>query len=155
MSNGEIIRNLLLAVIAIGTLVVFFGFDLFDGKTEWFSSSKMPKVSFAGKLGKRDIPEDQRHELARYLGRNSDLFTNVSVVASKQDSYSSGPNAQVLFEIQADLASGARLKTPTHRTTMDKLVPSIIAKLEKDAKAYRKVHGGSKGKSNNTLINSM
>ncbi|GAB7022014.1 hypothetical protein [Desulfovibrio brasiliensis] len=155
MSNGEVIRNVLLAVIAIGTLVVFFGFDLFDGKSEWFGSSKMPKVSFAGKINKRQIPEGQRQQLAKYLGENSDIFTNVSVLASKQDSYASGPKAWVLFEIHAELASGARLKTPTRRTTMDKLVPSIIEKLEKDARAYRKVHGGSKGKSNNTLINSM
>jgi len=155
VSNTEVIRNVLLAIIAIGSLVVFFGLDFFEGRSPlFFSSHNSPPISFTGDLKSGDIPKDGMERLRTYLGKHRDVFESVKIIASKQDSYAKGPNAHVLFEIHAEMKNGTKVRTPVQRTTMRRFVRDIMAKLDKDAKAARAV-GGEKGGSGNTLINSM
>lgn len=155
VSNAEVIRNVLLAVIAIGSLVAFFGLDLFEGRsTLFFNAKNTPPVSFTGDVKSGDIPQNGMERLHAYLGKHRDVFKSVKVIASKQDSYAKGPDAQVLFEIHAEMKNGTKVRTPVQRTTMRRLVTDIVAKLNKDAKAARAV-GGENGGDGNTLINSM
>lgn len=150
--------NIILVVLALVGLAIFFSLDIFSGgKDSVFNHQGSTKLNFTGKVGRKEMSDDQMAEIVKVMEKYDEALERVELYISKQDSYAPlKQNTQVLYEIRIQLMGGARIETPMKRTTWGRLVKDVSRKVKKDLKAYATMHGGKlKTRSGALLINSM
>lgn len=157
--TSHLIRNIALVVIALGGVLFFFTLDLFDTQNQGglFGPKMSSKLHFRGQVKSSEFSTKQLKQLSDFIGRYEEAMERVDIIVSKDDSYAPlKDNTQVLYEIQIELVGGGRLETPVRRSTWGRLIPDATRKIDKDLKAYAKMHGGKlRTKGGNLLINSM
>ena len=147
-------RNILLIILAVGVVYIFFNLDIMRKGESVFSQTADKKLKFSGDLTRNDYGQGEFNRLLRFIKRHDSLIDSATIEVSGQDSYRKITNAsQVIFEVRLRMSDGATIATPTRRTTRKELVTEILAKLNKDMKAYRQmIKDGKKVKS---LVNTM
>ncbi|WP_243544592.1 hypothetical protein [Pseudodesulfovibrio tunisiensis] len=153
-ASQEKTRNILLALLALTMLGIFFSLDLTNRGESMFSREASRKIRFLGDLQERDYTSREVSRLLRYVKRHNGDFRRVLVTVSVQDSYRKvTPDSEMLFEVRVELADGSSLETPVRRATRRDLMDAILAKLDKDVRAYETLR--RKGTTGKSLINTM
>lgn len=142
--SSEAPRNILLIILAVGMLFIFFSADPFKKKNalqedNMFTGKMIQKIVFVGQLkGKElDLSKAERKKLKSFMSKKGDLFRQIKVDVSKQDSYvEMTGKTQVLFSLEMEMHDGATVNTPPTRTTRKDLVGRMIWKISKEASGY-------------------
>jgi hypothetical protein len=152
--NRERTRNFILVILAVGMVVFFFNLDMVREGESIFSRNAEQKLSFAGDLDRRAFTQKEVDRLLAFVRRHDALLENVTIETSLQDRYRSvGPSTELLFEIRMTTTDGGTISAPTRRALRKNLVQAVLAKLDKDIRAYIKVNeDNDKVKS---LVNTM
>ncbi len=153
--SSEIPRNIILIILAVGMLVIFFSADPFKKKNalqedNMFTGKMIQKIVFVGQLkGKElDLSKEETKKLKQFMAQKGELFQQVKVDVSKQDSYvEMTGKTQVLFSLEMEMHDGATVKTPPTRTTRKDLVNRMIWKISKEATGYENLRIKPKGDS--------
>lgn len=142
-------------VLAAGAIIyVFFNLDLVRKGESVFSNTASKKLQFAGALDRQDYTDREVGRILDYIKARNDLFREVTVDASPQDSYGAvGPDTPVIFELHVIMADGFTFSTPARRTPRRDLTVSLLRKLDKDLRTYRQLK--KEGRNPSSMINTM
>lgn len=152
--TAEWTRNILLILFAVGVVVVFFNLDAVKKGESVFSNQANRQLKFTGDLGRRDFSEKELNQLYDYIKIRKKFIEEVKIEASPQDSYKKiTSRTEILFEVHVTMKDGFTFSTPLRRTSRGHLATNILAKMDKDVRAYLDLKKrGSKAKS---MINTM
>lgn len=150
----EITRNVLLIILAIGVVVIFFNLDVLKRVGSEFTNSADKRLLFRGELGKRQFSDKEIDRLVAFIERNKDQVEQMTVETSVQRGYREiTGDTRVTFEVHLTLKNDVEFSTTARRERRDHLTSGILAKLDKDMRAYRELlRKGIKVKS---FINTM
>jgi hypothetical protein len=119
-----------------------------------FSNNADKKLKFAGGLGRRAYTGREIERMLNYIQARNDLFREVKVEASPQDRYRAvTPDTEIIYELHVTMADGFTFSTPARRAVRRDLVASLLNKLDKDLRAYRKLK--KEGRNPSSMINLM
>ncbi|WP_207263996.1 hypothetical protein [Desulfovibrio sp. Huiquan2017] len=150
----EIARNIFLILVAGAVIYIFFNLDLVRKGESVFSNSASKKLQFSGTLSPRDYTDREIERILNYIKARNDLFQEVKVDASTQDSYGAvGPDSAIIFELHVIMTDGFTFTTPARRTPRRDLVVSLLRKLDKDVRTYRQLK--KEGRNPSSMINTM
>ncbi len=137
VTTGEKVRNILLVLLAIGTVVVFFNLNISREGESVFSSSSNIKMRFSGDLKQDAYTEKEIASLTRFIDRYKNEIERTEFQVMLQDNYKKLKKSSPLtFEVRLTMKDGATIETPTWRTTRGKMIPDMLTKMKKDMKAY-------------------
>lgn len=150
----EMARNILLILFALGVVVIFFNLDIINKGESVFSRTATVDLQFSGDLGQRDFTDKELSRFRGYLKTRKKIVEEIKIETSTQDSYKKvTPKSEILFEVHVQMKDGFTFTTALRRSTRGKLANTILAKLDKDVRAYLEIKkDGTKAKS---MINTM
>ncbi|EGB15626.1 hypothetical protein DND132_2423 [Pseudodesulfovibrio mercurii] len=152
--STEWTRNILLILAAAAVIYVFFSLDLVRKGESVFTNTASKKLKFSGDLGRKAYTEREIERILNYLRARNDLFAEVKVDASPQDSYGAvTPDTDIVYELHVVLADGFAFSTPARRIPRRDLVVSLLNKLDKDLRAYQQLK--KEGRNPSSMINTM
>ena len=150
----EIARNIFFIAVAIFVVVVFFNLDIMEKGESLFSRTTVADIKFSGDLDRKDFSDREIGRLRGYLKGRQKLLQEITIQTSTQDSYRKvTPDTEILFEVRVVLRDGFTFTTPLRRSKRKDLPSGVLAKLDKDVKAYITLK--KQGKNPKTLINTM
>jgi len=147
-------RNIFLVILAVVVVVIFFNLDIMHKGESVFSRTADKKIKFTGDLKYNAYTKREVERIIKFIKRHEKLIDTATIETSVQDKYKKLTGvSQIIFEVHLVMLNGATVSTPTRRTTRKKLVSSILTKLDKDMRAYKRLTiDGQKVKS---LVNTM
>lgn len=150
--KNEWAKNTLLVLLAIVVVVIFFNLDLVGKGDSMFSRSGERTLLFSGDMASKDYSASEVKKLVAFLQTNKKWIEKITVNTSKQDDYKAiTPNSQMLFVMKLVMADGMEMTTTVRRTTRADLVKTMLIKLRKDVRAYKKMK--KDGRRMKTLVN--
>lgn len=151
---GETARNLFFVAVAVIVVVIFFNLDIMKKGETVFDRTAEAEIKFSGDLGRKDYTTKEIDRMLLYLKGKRKLVAEITIQAATQDSYRKvEPDTEILFEIHVVMRDGFTFSTPLRRSPRRNLPDSVLAKLDKDIRAYRTLK--KEGKNPKTLINTM
>ncbi len=151
-SAKEKVRNFLLILLALATVVVFFNLDISTTGESVFSKSSTKKLRFRGDLKREAYTEKEIASLTRFIDKYKNDIERAEFQVMLQDTYKKiKDSSQLTFEVRLTMDDGATINTPTWRTTRGKMIPSMLAKMKKDMKAYLELK--KQGKKMKSFVN--
>jgi hypothetical protein len=152
--SAEWTRNILMILAAAAVIWVFFNLDLVRKGESVFTNNAAKKLKFSGGLGRKDYTGREIERMLNYIRARNDLFDEVRVEASPQDRYRAvAPGTDIIFELHVVMADGFTFSTPARRVPRRDLVVSLLNKLDKDLRAYKKLK--KEGRNPSSMINLM
>ncbi|BDQ38093.1 hypothetical protein SYK_24530 [Pseudodesulfovibrio nedwellii] len=152
--NIEIVRNIVLILIAVGSMLIFFNLDIIHKGKSMFTHSGSKRLEFNGSIGKDDLTDKEISRLVNYINKHTKILKKILLKASPQDSYRKiTPKTQILFEVQITMHDGFTFTTPVRRVQRKELTNGVLVKLDKDIRAYLDLK--KQGKEVKSLINTM
>ncbi len=150
--TSEHVRNVLMVLFAIGVVVIFFNLDVMRKGESIFSRTADKKLKFSGDMKRKEYTSPEVERLIKYIKRNNKIIESTTIETTVQDPYKKMTgSSQITFTVHMVMSDGSTISTPTRRSTRGKLVENILAKMNKDITAYKKmIKDGKKIKS---LIN--
>lgn len=134
----EIARNVLLVILAIAVVVIFFNLDVIREGDSAFTRSADKMLTFRGELEQQDLTDREVDRLVAFIKRNKDLVEQMTVETSVQRGYREiTGDTRVTFEVHLSLKDQVDFSTTTRHAKRSQLVTAILAKLDKDIRAYR------------------
>jgi hypothetical protein len=152
--SAERTKNIILILVAAAVISVFFNLDLVRKGESVFSNTASKKLKFSGALGPTDYTGREIKRMQGYIRAREDLFREVTVEAAPQDRYGKiAPDTEIIFELHVIMADGFTFSSPARRVARRGLVASLLKKLDKDLRAYRKLK--EEGRNPSSMINLM
>jgi len=152
--NSERVRNVILVLLAVGVVIIFFNLDIMQKGESVFSRTATNKLNFKGDLKRKAYSKKEVSRIIKYIKRHNKVIDTMTVETSIQDSYKKiTSKSPIVFEVHMIMQGGATISTPTRRTTRKELVAEVLAKVNKDIKAYNKLI--KEGKKVKSLVNTM
>jgi len=150
----ETARNILLILFALGMVVTFFNLDVLNNGESVFSRTAATDLRFSGELNQQDFTDRELSRIQSYLKGRKNIIGEVKIETSTQDSYTKvTPKSEILFEVHVAMKDGFIFTTALRRSTRAKLADTIVARLDKDIRAYQEIRkDDTKAKS---MINTM